>query len=137
MDSGGGSSLLGVVCNACLLTIPAISDTYHLHTDTSRLGVGAVLSVIRQDEELPVAYYSHQLHGAENHYSASELESLAVVKAVKHFKVYLVGQHFQLITDNQALQGMMTSKNQNRRLMRWSLFLQDFNFDVTDQKTQM
>ena len=67
------------LCNACLLTIPAISDTYRLHMDASGLDVGAVLSVIRQDEELPVAYYSRQLHGAENHYSASELECLAVV----------------------------------------------------------
>ena len=103
------------LCNACLLIIPAISDTYRLHTDASGLGVGAVLSVIRQDKELPVAYYFRQLHGAENLYSASDLECLAVIKAVKHFEVYLAGQHFQLITDHQVLQGMATSKNQIRR----------------------
>ena len=123
--SEGGQAFVELcksLCNSCLL----ISDTYHLHTDVSGLGVGVVLSVIRQDEELPVAYYSRQLHGAENHYSASELECLAVVKVVKHFEVYLMGKHFQLITDHQALQGMTTSKNQNKRLTRLSLFLQDY-----------
>ena len=51
--------------------------------------------------------------------------------AIKDFEVYLAGQHFELITDHQALQGLRASKNQNRRLTRWSLFLQDFSFDVT------
>ena len=90
-----------------------------------------MLSVIRKGEELPVAYYSRQLKGAESYYSATELECLAVVRAIQHFEVYLAGQHFELVTDHQALQELTTSNNQNWRLTCWALFLQDFSFNVT------
>ena len=40
------------------MTTPLSSDTYRLQTDVSGAGVGAVLSVMRKGEELPVAYFS-------------------------------------------------------------------------------
>ena len=42
------------------------------------MGLGAVLSVQREGEELPVAFYSRKLQPRERKYSASELEGLAV-----------------------------------------------------------
>ena len=119
------------LCNTCMLTIPDVSDLFRLHTDANGVGLDAVLCVIRKGEELPVAYYSRQLKGAESHYSATELECLAVVRAIQHFEVYLAGQHFELVMDHQALQRLTTSNNQNQRLTRWALFLQDFYFNVT------
>ena len=38
-----------------ILTIPAPSDKFVLQTDVSARGIAGVLSVIRQEEELPVA----------------------------------------------------------------------------------
>ena len=43
--------------------------------------------MIRDNKELPVAYYSRQLKGPERHYSATKLECLAVVMAIKHFEI--------------------------------------------------
>ena len=111
------------------MTIPNASDSYRLQTDASGLGIGAVLSVIRE-EEMPVAYYSRQLRSSEKNYSSTELECLAVVAAIKHFECYLAGWRFELETDHRALEGMTTSSNCNRRLNRWTLFMQDFNFKV-------
>ena len=74
---------------------------------------GAVLSVVRKGEQLPVAYFSRQLHGAEVNYSSMELECLGVVAALKYFKVYLAGRKFVLMTYHQALTGMSTSTNHN------------------------
>ena len=34
------------------------------------------------------------------------------------------------MTDHQALTGMSTSTNHNRRLTRWALYLQDFDFSM-------
>ena len=98
------------------MTIPIASDSYRLQTDASGLSIGAVLSVIRE-EEMPVAYYT-------------ELECLAVVAAIKHFECYLAGRRFELETDHRALEGMTTSRNCNRRLTRWALFMQYFDFKV-------
>ena len=63
-------------------------------------------------------------------YSSTELECLGVVAALKHFEVYLAGRKFVLMTDHQALTGMSTSTNHNRRLTRWALYLQDFDFSM-------
>ena len=63
-------------------------------------------------------------------YSATELECLGVVCAIKNFEVYIAGREFELVTDHQALTYLSKSKNHNRRLMRWSIFLQDFRFQA-------
>ena len=67
------SKLCKCLSDVCVLTIPLPSDQYRLQTDASGQGLGAVLSVVREGEELPVAYYSRQLHGAEVQRSWSAL----------------------------------------------------------------
>jgi len=106
-------SLRKLLFNKCMSTIPLASDCYRLQTDASGLGIGAVLSVVRENDELPVAYFSRQLRSVECHYSSTELECLAVVAAIKHSEVYLAGRSFELQTDHQALTGLLSSKNHN------------------------
>ena len=50
-----------------------------------------------------MAFYSRQLQGAEHHYSVTELESLAIVAAVKHFEFYLYGAAFTVYTDHRCM----------------------------------
>ena len=51
-----------------------------------------MLSVERDGEEIPVGYFSKKLSPSEQKYSVTELECLAVVKAIDHFAVYLWGR---------------------------------------------
>ena len=62
-----------------------------LQTDASMYGMSGVLNVIREGAELPVGFYSSQLRDAETRFSATELECLTVVEAVRHFEVHLYG----------------------------------------------
>jgi len=41
--------------------------------------------MLSHDEELPVAFFSRQLHGTEFYYSATELKALVVCEAIWHF----------------------------------------------------
>ena len=122
--------LVNVLCDEHTLTLPRSEDKLVLHTDASMLGVGAVLSVEREGEEFPVAYFSKILTAAERNYSASEMECLAVVKAVDHFAIHLLGQRFTVVTDHRALVALQESSRLNGRLMRWALALQAYNFDI-------
>ena len=63
--------------------------------------------------ERPVAFYSIP---PETRYSAVELECLAVVEGVKHFRVYVTGVPFSIQTDHL--------KDESSRLTRWALSLQ-------------
>ncbi|CAI7902111.1 unnamed protein product, partial [Closterium sp. NIES-54] len=44
---------------------------------------------------------------------------------------YLYGSRFLLQTDHQALQWLMTAKDLTRKLARWSLLLQEYDFTVS------
>ena len=123
-------TLYGKLCDVCVLTILTMSDQFQLQTDASGLGLVGVLNVVRDGKEMPVAFYSRQLRGAEKRYSATEMEALAVVAAIHHFLPYLFGRHFGVVTDHQALKALMTTTPLNRRLQGWALKLQNFDFSV-------
>ena len=46
-----------------------------------------------------------------------------------HFRVYLLGRHFKLFTDHNALRWLHTMEAKGR-LARWIMDLQEFNFSV-------
>ena len=119
-----------MLCDEHTLTLTRSGGKLILHTDASMLGLGAVLSVERKGEELPVAYFSKHLTAAEKNYSASELECLAVVKAVDHYAIHLLGQEFTVITDHQALTALRDSHKLNGCLMRWALALQAYQYTI-------
>lgn len=51
----------------------------------------------------PIAYTSRILNGAEQRYSTIEKERLAIVYRVNHFRPYLYGRTFIIITDHKPL----------------------------------
>ena len=112
-----------LACNACMLTIPLPSDSFSLETDASALGI---LQVERDREWRSVKYYARQTHGAEKNYSATELEALAIVEAVKHFSHYMYWQQFVIYTDHRALCSPLTCDRLNKGLRRFALKLQEW-----------
>lgn len=80
------------------------------------------------------AYASRTLRDAEIFYSITEKECLAVVWGVKHIHVYLVGVHFRIVTDHSALSWLMQLRNLAARLVRWSIYLQAYDFEIQHRK---
>ena len=118
------------LCNNVSLTIPSILDTFTLHTDASGFGIGACLHVIRDEQELPVAFYSRQLQNAEKRYTITELETLAIVAALKHFQFYVYGTSINIYTDHKACVSLFTSTVLNTRLKRMVDYLQDKDLNI-------
>ena len=118
------------LCGAPALTLPTVTDVFLLQTDALGVGIGAVLSVLREGEEFPVAFFSRKLEERERRYCATELEGLAVVEAVGHFEVYLITHPFTIETDHRALSFLNSAHHQNGRLARWAIRLQPFTFEV-------
>ena len=69
--------LVSKLCNASELCVPVASNKFTLYTDASGKGIGAVLSVEQDGQEMPTAYFSRQLRGVEHRYSITKWEALA------------------------------------------------------------
>ena len=112
------------------LTMPREHDQLLVQADASMEGIGAVLYVIRDNEESPVAYSSKQLSPAKKNYTVTELECLVVVRVIDHFAIHLLVHDFTLVTDHHALAALRSSGKLNGRLLRWALALQLYIFKV-------
>ena len=68
--------------------------------------------------------------GAKTNYTTTEQECLAVVWAIQHFRLYLEGQEFELLTDHNALHSILKHTDPKGRIPRWITFLNQFTYTV-------
>ena len=113
-----------------VLATPDLEQPYHLYTDASGVGLGAVLKQEQGGEMRTLGFYSYKLKDAERHYSVIELETYAIVKACLHFAAYLRGAQVTIHTDHRALKFLTRMKNSSPRLMRWAMALQPYQYDI-------
>lgn len=92
--------------------------------------MGAILSQGEIGKDLPIAYASRTLNGAEQNYSVTEKELLAIVFGVKHFRPYLFGRPFIIATDHRPLTWLKGCKDPSSRLMRWKILLNDYDYEI-------
>ena len=113
-----------------ILAYPNYERPYVLETDASAFAVGFVLSQEFDGHLRPIAYSGRRLNGAQQNYSTTEKEALAVVLAFQQFDSFLRGNKVHVITDHVALKWLLTQKSPGGRLARWIAYLQQFNFTV-------
>ena len=118
------------ISNACSLCIPLPNDIFSLVTDASGLGIGGVLQFKQEGQWEAAAFFSRQLRGAEQRYSATELDALALVATIQHFGYYLYGTCFVVFTDHKLLEQLTTSKRLNPRLRRMAFKLQHWLLQI-------
>ena len=101
-----------------------------LKTDASDLGIGAILCQRQNGFERVIAYASRKLTQAEQNYNVCDRELLAVVWSLNHFKPYLYGQKFTIVTDNEPITSLMSLKEPKGRKARWLQDICSFAFDI-------
>ena len=122
--------LKSCLTSAPVLGHPDFSQPFILQTDASGMGLGAILAQKQGDFERVISYASRTLLKNERNYSPIELECLAVIWAVKHFRPYLYGHHFTVYTDHAPLRWLLSIKNPSGRFARWALALQEFDLEI-------
>ena len=102
--------------------------------DASRKGLGCASEQRRANGWHTVAFALRFLDSVEDRYSINELELLGVLWSIEHFKYYLYGKPFTVITDHRALLSIMrenrANKSYNRRLTRRVDRLLPFDFTI-------
>ena len=114
-----------------VLKPPDFSKSFVLQVDASEVGAGSVLLQDYSGILHPVSYFSKKFLKHQRNYSIVEKETLSLILSLKHFEVYLSGngQSVLVLTDNNPLCFIEKNKGNNKRILRWSLILQDFNLN--------
>ena len=123
-----------ILTNQPLLQYPDFDREFILTTDASNYAIGAVLSQGEIGNDLPVAYASRTLNESELNYSTIEKELLAIVWSVKHFRPYLFGRKFTIITDHKPLTWLFSCKDPSSKLVRWRIKLEEYDYKIIYKK---
>ena len=105
-------------------------------TDTSDAAVGTVLQQLIDGHWHPIAYFSKALKPAETRYSTYDRELLAVYLAVKHFRYFIEGHSFHVLTDYKPLVYALHTRSdkQSPRQTRHLSFIAEFTSDIRHVK---
>lgn len=120
-----------------LLTTPPILGfadyelPFELHTDASKLGLGAVLYQEQHGYKRVISYASRTLSPTEKNYPAHKLEFLALKWAItEKFNDYLYGHKFTVLTDNNPLTYILTTARLDAAGHRWLAALSAYDFNI-------
>jgi len=99
-------------------------------TDASNFAIGGVLTQGKVGRDLPTAYVSRVLNGAELNYSTYDKEALGIVYSCTQFRPYLLGRRFTIFTDHRPLCFFAKSTDPTSRVSRWRLKLSCYDFEI-------
>ena len=102
--------------------------------DASDYAIGVVLGQ-RIEKIFKAIYYANKtFNEAQENYSTTEKEMLAMVFACENFRPYILGSHVVIHTDHATIKYLMENKDAKPRLIRWVLMLQEFDLEIKDKK---
>ena len=120
------------LAKATLLFHPQPDAPTSIMTDASDVAVGAVLQQRIAGDLQPIAYFSKKLKPAETRYSTFDRELLAMYLSVKHFRHFVEGRTFQILTDHKPLMYALAtpSARHTPRQIRRLDYISQFTTDI-------
>src|SRR3984957_696685 len=116
-----------------ILAHPDLDKQFKLEVDASGFAIGAVLLQKKEDgKRHPIGYYSSTLNEAERNYDIYDLELLAIVKALKHWRPLLAGSphKIKVFSDHMNLKYWRDPQKISRRVAREVLELSEYDLEI-------
>ena len=119
---------------APIMAKPDWNKEFEIMCDASDYAIGAVLGQTTDKVFRAIYYASKTFNEAQENYSTTEKEMLAIVFACEKFRSYILGSHIITHIDHAAIKYSMAKKEAKPRLIRWVLLLQEFGIEIKDKK---
>ena len=113
-----------------ILAFPDVNKPFILYTDASLTAMAAVLAQVQDGKERATCYASKAFSKSQTNYSALKRKLLVIVTFTRHFKHYLLGRKFEILTDHRALQWLHNFKDPDGLTARWLEKLAAFDYEV-------
>jgi hypothetical protein len=125
------SKIKDIFLDTVILRHPRQGEVFYVQTDSSGYALGAELYQLLPDGERgAISFISRSLRGAELNYTTTEKELLGVVFALTKFRTFIQGQKLIIRTDHQALKFLKRCRLMNERLTRWTLVLDQYDYEM-------
>ena len=120
---------------APILGFPDLNDkneSFELIIDSSKLAHAAVLTQCPDGKHRRIiSYFSKSIPIHMQKYGGSRLETLGLLAALKHYKMYLLGSYFVVKTDCKALLNLQTIfSREGAYMQRRMSMLSGFHFKI-------
>ena len=112
-----------ILVEAPIMAKPDWNKEFETMCDANDFAMGAVLGMKTEKVFKAIYYASKTFNEAQENYSTTEKEMLAIVFACEKFRPYILGSHVIIHTDHAAIKYLMEKKEAKLRLNRWVLLL--------------
>ena len=123
-----------ILVQAPIMAAPEWDQGFEIMCDASDFAMGTVLGQRKEKIFRAIYYASRTFNEAQENYSTTEKEMLAIVFACEKFRPYILGSHIIVHIDHAAIKYLMSKKEAKPRLIRWLLLLQEFDLEIKDKK---
>ena len=113
-----------------ILAFSCLQERFVLYSEASQFAMGAVLAQVQDGMEKAICYASKALSKSQTKDSATPRELFAFVTFTRHFRHYLLGRKFTIVTDHRALQLLNSFEDPDGMTTRWLEKLASFDYTV-------
>ena len=117
--------------NPPIFAYPDFDRSFYIWVDTSKDGIGAILTQLDDENRYRVVAFGATgtpPNAAKG--SPAALEGTGLVWAVTHFRQYIHGRKYYVITDHLALLSALTSLSTSRALDKLATVLMEHDFEI-------
>ena len=120
LDTHFGCQVGGVtrLVEAPIMAKPDWNREFEIMCDASDFAMGAVLGQKAEKFFKAIYYASKTFNEAQENYSTTKNEMLAIVFACEKFRPYILGSHVIIHIDHAAIKYLMEKKEAKPRLIR-------------------
>lgn len=120
--------------SAPVLVIPDYTQDFILFSFASEHIMATVLLQKRDDHERPIAFFSRAIRDVALKYNVIEKQALALVKALKDFRVYILHSHILAYVPNTAVKDVLVQTDPEGRIGKWIAALLEYDVEIKPTK---